>query len=263
MASAVVSGDSVVLAWKNSIVHLLGQPEHTRFNLIVDIAAPTSYSDSERNTLNAMDEALREADHAGVFTVANTIFPAQLYRTRGVEGVFTHYPEVVFPKVAKCRDNWWGTYAHRILRRTTDSNEVINPLDRVIKKIKRQLKSPPPPRSHYELNVTAPNLVSMPELEIGVEDPILKGDSKRISGPCLSHLSFKVINGSTIGLVAFYRSHYYVARALGNFVGLSQLLGFVSDQTGLQPGPLTCISSYAKIDAPAGLGILKLRSLIV
>jgi hypothetical protein len=53
-------------------------------------------------------------------------------------------------------------------------------------------------------------------------------------------------------LTAFYRSHYYVQRALGNLLGLAHLQNFVAEQAGLAVGPLVCISSMAQLDVSSG-----------
>ena len=72
-----------------------------------------------------------------------------------------------------------------------------------------------------------------------------RGD--RMGGPCLSHLSFKVINDS-VHLAAMYRSHYYMHRAYGNLLGLARLQAFVAEQVELSPGPLVCHSTMAVLE---------------
>jgi thymidylate synthase len=79
----------------------------------------------------------------------------------------------------------------------------------------------------------------------------LDGNRTR-NGPCLSHVSLKVGVEDTLYLTALYRSHSYVARALGNFLGLASLQAFVCDQTGLAPGPLVCVSTYARLETDDG-----------
>jgi len=62
-------------------------------------------------------------------------------------------------------------------------------------------------------------------------------------------LSFKLAaSKGTVDLTAVYRSHHYAKRALGNLVGLSQLLHFVSKESGYDPGVLTCVSTLAHLD---------------
>jgi thymidylate synthase len=69
---------------------------------------------------------------------------------------------------------------------------------------------------------------------------------------CLSHLSFKMVGPNRLDLTAMYRSHYYGERALGNLVGLSQLLNFVARESGTEPGTLSCLSTHALIDNALG-----------
>jgi hypothetical protein len=69
-----------------------------------------------------------------------------------------------------------------------------------------------------------------------------------IGQPCLVHLSFKLHPDDTVSLTAIYRSQYYVSKALGNFVGLAQLLAFVATEADLKPGFLVCHATMAEID---------------
>ena len=52
-----------------------------------------------------------------------------------------------------------------------------------------------------------------------------------------------------------------------NYLGLAALQAFVCEQTNLVPGPLVCVSSYAKLDPYArkgggGWGITEARKLV-
>jgi hypothetical protein len=49
-------------------------------------------------------------------------------------------------------------------------------------------------------------------------------------------------------LTGFYRSHFYVQRALGNLLGLAHLQHFIAKETGLELGPLVCHSSMAQLE---------------
>lgn len=63
-------------------------------------------------------------------------------------------------------------------------------------------------------------------------------------------------------LTAFYRNHYYVERALGNLIGLSQLLYFVARESGLEPRGLVCHSTFARLDFDGGWTVSEVDSLI-
>ena len=66
---------------------------------------------------------------------------------------------------------------------------------------------------------------------------------------CLSFLSFKLTHDKVLLLTVIYRNHVYIARGLGNFLGLGRLQAFVAAQSGAKLGSLTCISTHAEIDA--------------
>lgn len=252
----VIPADRVAGAWLCGLKHLLAAEEHSDFNLILDIQQPAVVGPQDKAVIAEVDKLLRDHDLGGIGTVANTIFPAGPYLRAGAKGVYEEYPEVIFPRISGDPGNWWGTYAYRLVRRTNAEGKIVNPLERTVNRIRREAKNPGPTKAHpeFELNL------SDEFLDISIADPSMKGHNKRYGGPCLSHLSFKLIGRKKVALVAFYRSHYYVHRALGNLVGLTQLLQFVAAETSLEVGPLTCISSYAQADSKHW-GMHKVREL--
>lgn len=222
---------------------LLAEEDHSCFNIILDINEPLVISPEEQEVLGAVDHFLRQHGKHPLKTVANTVFPEALYRQYGAAGVFQIYPDRIFPKIKKDKGNRWGTYVHRMVRRTDQNGRVINPLEKIVSILKAEGQRTHQKRARYELGLVDPFT------DISIADPTLPFATQAIGGPCLSHLSFKLDpKANCVRLVALYRSHYYMARALGNLVGLSRLLSFVAREAGLQAGGLTCISSYAKLD---------------
>jgi len=92
------------------------------------------------------------------------------------------------------------------------------------------------------------------KFELSLFDPVRDVDNSPYGGQCLSFLSFKVIPGAPrrVMLTAQYRNHFYIEKLLGNLIGLGRLMGFVARETGLAIGPLTVLSTHAKIDQPGG-----------
>lgn len=235
---------NIVGVWLKAMDHLRSSAHHEDFNVILEIDAPLDVSDTDRAVGARVNRFLTGHGVQALHTVANTIFPNDLYRRYGAQGVFERYPEQVYPRIRKCRKNSWGTYVHRMVRRSDPAGNVVNPLRNVVSRLRTEITGGGnPKRARYELNLVDPFI------DLSTSDPTLPGDGRAMGGPCLSHLSFKLREeGSVVALTAFYRSHYYVERALGNLLGLSNLLNFVAVESGLQPGPLTCISSMARID---------------
>ena len=239
----LIPAETCVDAWLKACDHLLTKTDDNwrDYNVILDISAPLQMPPNDHAVVRTLDRFL--AKHGGLpfNTVVNTIFPAQLYAQHGATGIYERYMSEIYPQVKKHPDCSWGTYAQRIICRTDAAGNTIYPLRDLVSKLKTQLTLSGANRSVYELG-TLDLFSDMP-----VYDPALDR-TRPIGGPCLSHLSFKLGPDHKLHLTAFYRSHYYVQRALGNLFGLSHLQHFVAQETQLQIGSLTCISSVAQLD---------------
>jgi hypothetical protein len=186
--------------------------------------------------------------------VINTIFPACLYNGSGAEEFFRQYREIT-PELRNHPDNKkWGTYFMRMASRTDSEGREVRPLERLIERIRKQSKASSPKRAWYELNLTDPFL------EIPIYDNLMD-PGWMMGGPCLSHLSFKLRADQSVVLTAFYRSHYYIERALGNFCGLALLQDFVAKEAGLKSAELVCHSTMAQIDH-SDFGKTKVKTLL-
>jgi hypothetical protein len=112
-------------------------------------------------------------------------------------------------------------------------------------------------RSAYEANLTDAD-------DDGFELPIYraKEDAHRLrSQPCLSHLAFKLYPDDALMPAVMYRSHYYVAKTLGNLLGLAQLQAFVANETNLKVGPLICHSTHARVDTGSEWSLNDIKNL--
>lgn len=253
----LIVADTVLQGWIKAVEYLDEQPEDIDFNLMLEITDPLQVPKQQIPAFSSVNKFLVDGEVQPLDTVANTIFPDAIYRKEGIKGLFETYPTVVYPKIKAA--NKWGTYFHRMVRRTNQAGGTINPLEAVIHRlsdgIKAQNAGKSSMRARYEMNTL--DIFA----DLNTSDPVLPGDTYLMGGPCLSHLSFKLRPSGQLSLTGFYRSHYYIERALGNFIGLANLLNFVCKQTGAQAHSITVISSYAKIDS-GKWGIEGVRSLI-
>ena len=96
---------------------------------------------------------------------------------------------------------------------------------------------------------------SLNKFEMSLFDPERDIDNSPYGGQCLSFLSFKLLPGAEkrLALTALYRNHYYIEKLLGNLIGLGRLMAFVAAEGGVGIGPLTVLSTHAKIDQPGGV----------
>ena len=228
-------------AWVKASSLILKSPGHTCYNVILGINSPSTVSAEDFRVCDIVDSFLAKQGKDPLSTVANTIFPAGHYLQGGSDGVFDQFPK----DYAVFRENW-GTYAGRMTTRSVraagESQALVSPLEMIVAKLRSQLKGSSM-RAAYEVGLL--DITDLAEIPL-YDAPT---DCRRVrGGPCLSHLSFKLLPDKRVMLTALYRSHFYIQRALGNLLGLSQLLQFVAEQIDTQVGPLVCHSTYAKID---------------
>lgn len=252
--SEIIKGDRVTDVWLRAIKHLISRKSKDEFTLVLEISNPTIVLNQDKLVIGKVNDFLIKNQNAPIATVANTIFPVGRYKRVGRKALFDSYLEI-YPTIKKCKNNKWGTYFHRMTNRISAAGEIINPLDILINKLSSNKNKNGPMKSCYELDMVDPFL------DIPIADPTLPGITYPLGGPCLSHLSFKIIDKNKLGLTVFYRSHYYLERALGNLIGLSQLMEFVARESGLEVGPLVCISSYAVADR-AGATVSEISNLL-
>jgi hypothetical protein len=227
--------------WLKAASYLLKQEDYTTHSMILDVATPLVMTPADFRIFDRVDRFLRNHKRSPVVTVAGTIFAGGLYRKHGSAGVYEVYPEEVYPKIKE----QWGTYAFRMVRRQRPDGTAMNPLQVLVEKLKRQLKTNHPLRAAYELNA-ADCSADLPLYDSAADA------TRTLSQPCLSHLSFRITGGDSLMVTALYRSHYYVQKTLGNLLGLAQLQGFIAKEASLNVGPLVCHSTYATLERQPG-----------
>ena len=261
----LVKGMTNAEAWVKATRELDKLAGHPAYGLIIEVDRPLAGRKSDQEVYAKVDRFLKGHKKFGLETIAETIFPLSHYnhKTNDPTGIYETYPNETYPAIMKRKsDCGWGRYAYRMLRRVDikgnelvapnhvkDGGEFINPLRRVVEKMKDQFDGKAGFRQAYEIDISD----SFFELATYDSD---KDRNKYIQLPCLSHISLKVepVNKERprVHLTAIYRSQYIVEKALGNLLGLSNLLFFVCRQTGLNPGTLVCHATYAQLAWNAG-----------
>src|SRR6266478_1768555 len=204
------------------------------YNVVIDVADPLAVAGPDEAILSAVDQFLSEHHVNTLAGVANTIFPQRLLERHGADGLYAAYNGVL-PRIKQMTRDW-GRYFERMTTWTKVKGRediIINPLDDLVRFMRDQIASDRTYRNTYEMTVYDP-----------------ARDAGKVSNrQCLSFLSFKLTHEKVLLLTVMYRNHAYVARGLGNFLGLGRLLAFVAAQSGAKLGSLTCISTHAEIDA--------------
>ncbi|MGD0958779.1 MAG: hypothetical protein ABSB19_03130 [Methylomonas sp.] len=251
----IFESKGVVNAWLNASRHLLSCNERTDFNLILEIDDPFSLSTEDREIWNQVNDKIYTISKGEytLNTVAATIFPIGAYKKYGRPLM---YEKFLSSLNRGRKPHGWGTYAERMISHPAkDGKNKINPLNIIVEKlISNKKENNKSFKSTYELGIADPESDLLPCMQIedvGADLPTYNpafDANKRLGLPCLSHVSFKLINREKVNMVAIYRSHHYCSKALGNLVGLAHLLNFVSTEAELKVGTLTCISTYATLD---------------
>jgi len=260
----------VVPTWLAAARYLESSPNRTAMNLVLEIADPLAITAEDRAVMQRVDVAL-EAEELTLRTVAGTIFPLDLYERYGRPDFYEKYKTML--KRGK-KQGTWGTYASRMIDRPPrKGKESINPLDMLVNRL-RQDGQPTKKDGSVSSFASAYELgVADPAADLAIDDgggdvPTYNAaiDGRRWMGmPCLSHLSFKRVKEAddyAVHLTAMYRSHHYCARALGNLLGLAQLLSFVAKEAELKVGTLTCLSSHAVLDAEVWGGVQRAQEVL-
>ncbi len=243
--TTLVSAPTRLEAWLVATEFLLERGR--ALNVILSTASPGSDGEIARQARSLIDEFYASEKKYPLHTIAETIFPAWEYRHRGLRGVFETYGEE-YAVLQHGDPQRWGTYAHRLVRRRTATGESVNPLEGLIKKMRSEVQQENRGsyRSCYELGVAEG------EYDLALYNTV-DDQGRRRGGPCLSHLSFKLDEGS-VHLTALYRSHDYRYKVLGNLLGLARLQACVANEVGLGIGELVVHSTYAYVDLSKGIG---------
>ena len=234
--SHFVNADCAARGWSEAIAALLEARDHELVNLSVSIRAPLVECTAVTARLDAFLEQQRLRNRStavpAVVTVANTIFPAALYRPARADARPRLYE--ARRRVAQRRRRFHRrgeTYFDRLIDYPS-REEPINQLERVIEQLGSARANGIQNGSLYELAIFE-----------------AKRDARPQGFPCLSHISLSLVAG-TIHMTALYRNHYFLRRAYGNYMGLGRLLGFIARESGYEAGELLCVSSHAILDPP-------------
>jgi thymidylate synthase len=204
------------------------------YNVVIDIADPLAETETDVAIIREVDRFLRDHHANSLSSVANTIFPQATFDRHGPEAFYDVYRDRILPRMKKITRDW-GRYFDRMTEwKKVQGSKIttINPLDDLVAAMRRQIASDRTYRNVYEMTVFDPTR-----------------DAGKVSNrQCLSFLSFKLDHDNRLMLTVMYRNHAYIARGLGNFIGLGRLQRFVADQSGARMGSLTCISTHAEID---------------
>jgi len=199
-----------------------------------------------------------------VETVANTIFPHDLYRDTSLTWSPDLNPEQAAALDSAATDlydaysgmldllcsadgNKSGTYFGRMVSWPGKKARGVNQLADRVKYLRDQRRAG---RQRYNLSDIAiggeadpaePERADMGDIGLQVYAPT---DRRQRGFPCLVHIDLTLLDGK-LSMLAVYRHQYLITKAYGNLLGLARLLEFLAQQTGFEVGELAVLATLA------------------
>ncbi len=218
-----ISEKNCLEAWERGC-DLLLKDNVEKYNLITTIRNPAYFSDEWLKT----HDPNPTGDNPSLSDVINTIFPYKLSKRLSSgdrRKLYEHYLTLHHRKTrlgGKKRTRW-GTYFERII---CFGGKKTNQLEDVIEVLLR---------TNDWLKATNPIHISSSDYD---------SIKKKMGNPCLQYIQFIQPQQGKLSLTAVYRNHDYLNKALGNFIGLGQLLKFVAKHTNKDIGEVHCHSVH-------------------
>jgi thymidylate synthase len=217
----LIQSNNCLTAWRDACRYIIQNGDG--FNLIVEIEHPLAFTRAQFiEIINSGVTSL-----SSVNDVVNTIFPFRLHLRNPTlsNSQFYDLHERIYlrgKKMHRKNRSRWGNY---FLRFTKFGKNQINQLQPIIDGINNR---PNDQKACYIMHVSSAEY---------------DNNTRIIGNPCLQYVQFGVYNNS-LNLVAVYRNHDFLTKALGNYIGLGNLLEFVCDETGSTMGSITCHSIH-------------------
>ncbi|MBP7721187.1 MAG: hypothetical protein KA155_01515 [Alphaproteobacteria bacterium] len=233
-------------AWKSATSYLLSNGGDI-FNLMIQIDDPCHFDPAWMKDYSPKNIALSGGSRGDdIRDVVHTIFPMKYAQSiKDKDEIYARYLQTHLRggRLGSRKNGRWGTYFLRLIcfapnaaiKKAIDPRASLNDvskqrkdffgdnnqIDRVINALGNWQNSP---KAAIYCHISGAHLDSMQPL----------------GSPCLQYIQFTQPSAKKVDMTVVYRSHDYFNKALGNFIGLGQLLKFVCDASGKNPGTLTC-----------------------
>ncbi len=171
---------------------------------------------------NKIDLALEQNNMQSINTVANTIFPVNLWNSECNRKILYERYFKILKQIKKCTQNKHGIYFERMI----DFKDGFNQLEKIIEFYQTGNRR----RSAFQACIW---------------DPLRDMVNTRMRGfPCMQQLVFSCVKEELI-VFAFYATQYIFEKAYGNFLGLCNLGNFLAHELGI---PLSAVKCYVGVE---------------
>lgn len=193
-----------------------------------------------------------------VQTVANTIFPIDLYESDLGSDALQQFSDWYLEGLPVAhRASPGGEYCQRLVSWDDSGPERLNQLLEVGSRLSRYADVE---NKSYRYSSDYELAVENPSLDLRTQMPGRNGGPYGF--PCLSHISLTVVN-RVVHVTATYRNQHLLRKAYGNYLGLSRLGWALCHHAGLTLGTVTVIATHAdaELGSAKGFGVSEVRTL--
>lgn len=231
----VIESTNLSYAWRDLFLRILEGSGKEISSLIISLSGFNSgVPNEDLNIREALDQCLLATEKQPIHTVANTIFPENLWglykndRRKFFKRYIDNLPRI---KALAPHKNCKGLYFERL---TAFGCDVANgnQLEHII--------------SSYNSNKS----VRRTMLQASIFDPDRDHTSSAQLGfPCLQHLQFIPDNrNQTLSVNAFYATQQVFEKAYGNYLGICRLSHFMAHEMNLSLDRVNFYIGVAKFD---------------
>jgi hypothetical protein len=234
----IINETNLSYAWCRVFLHIIDHPINKEIAISPLIVSVTGFDkgvpNEDQSIRDALDNCLKDNNEQSIHTVANTIFPASLWRKSKYERkkLFETYIDTL-PRIkalAKSK-NRRGLYFERLIAFGSSGPHNGNQLEHIISEYTLR---PVVRKSMFQASIFDPN-------RDHIRNPYLPF-------PCLQHVSFVPNNeDKTLVVNAFYATQQLINKAYGNYLGLCRLGHFMAHEMGLTLDRMNCFVGVEKL----------------
>jgi len=211
----------------------------------------------------ALDTYLAAQGLPEVTTVAETIFPQSLVSEpvrrwspslspaeeapilEREQALFGTYVDDLLELLVTANGNHSGTYFSRMITWPGKVAGGVNQIADRISSLRNQRRNGRSTYNAMDIDVAGDALSEPPTVDPIKGLEVYSASDRRNRGfPCLTHVDLTLFEGR-LHMTAVYRHQYLVTKAYGNLLGLSWLVQFIADQSGVDAGEIVIHATMA------------------
>jgi thymidylate synthase len=232
----LIEHKNISYAWAKLFLHLLDTSGKETSGLTISLTGfSNGILEEDLNIREALDSCLLSYEQQEVHTVANTIFPINLWRYSQDDRkiLFENYSRNLSRiKALKPSKNCRGLYFERLINFNKGA-EYSNQLEHIISAYNN---NPSLRKAAFQASIFDPSRDHTTSAQLGF--------------PCLQHLQFiPRKNEQTLSVNAFYATQKVFEKSYGNYLGICRLGNFMAHEMNLSMDRVNFFIGVAKIDS--------------